>query len=59
MRSLPCLRVRTHSIRSLASQWKDLMKSRDPNMSANGASNSSLKMVNASNDSVTNIQSLS
>jgi len=53
-------RVRlTHSILSLASQWNDFMKSRKPNMKAKGASNSSLKIVNASRDSVTKNQSLS
>ena len=44
--------ARTHSIRSPASQWNDLTNSKKPNISANGISNSSRKMVNANRDSV-------
>jgi hypothetical protein len=44
--------ARTHSIRSPASQWNDLTNNKNPNMSANGISNSSRKMVNANSDSV-------
>jgi hypothetical protein len=49
----------THSIRSLANQWKDLINKRKPNIRANGTSNSSRKMVKASNDSVMKNQSRS
>jgi len=43
----------TQSIRSAASQWNDLIKSRKVNMRAKGMSNSSRKIVKANNDSVT------
>ena len=49
----------THSIRSLANQWKDLINKRKPNIRANGTSNSSRKIVNASSDSVMKNQSRS
>ena len=43
------------SIRSLINQWKHFTNRRNPNMMANGISNSSRKMVKARRDSVTNI----
>lgn len=45
-------RGRTHSMRSLASQWKDLTNSKNPNMRPKEVSNSSRKIVRASKDSV-------
>ena len=39
-------------MRSAISQWKHFRKSKTPNMTTNGASNSSRKIVNAKSDSV-------
>ena len=49
---------RTHSMRSLASQRKDLMNNKNPNIRPKEVSNSSRKIVKASKDSVMKNHSL-
>ena len=51
--------TRTHSMRSDASQWKDLTNRRKPNIKAKAISKSSRKIVKANKVLVTNIHSRS